>query len=99
MSDPTAGSQEPAPKYLLGRIVATPRALAAIPNDDILAALARHSQGDWGDLEPHDVKANEDAFQRGERLFSQYHSTQQIMFWIITEWDRSVTTVLLPEDY
>jgi hypothetical protein len=99
MSESTVGSREPVAKFDLGRIVATPRALASIPNDEILVALSRHARGEWGDLEPHDVKVNEDALQRGGRLLSQHHSTQRIKFWIITEWDRSVTTVLLPEDY
>jgi hypothetical protein len=87
------------PKFRLGHIVATPAALRDIPNDEILAALGRHANGDWGTLDPHDVKVNESALQYGGRLFSQYHSKQKIQFWIITEWDRSVTTVLLPEDY
>jgi hypothetical protein len=99
MSESTTGSRAPAAKFDLGRVVATPNALNHIPNDEILTALSRHVRGDWGDLDSHDVKANENALQSGGRLFSQYHSTQGIMFWIITEWDRSATTVLLPEEY
>jgi hypothetical protein len=87
------------PKFSLGQIVATPGALREISNDEILTALGRHANGDWGTLDPHDVKVNENALQHGGRLLSQYHSTQKIKFWIITEWDRSATTVLLPEDY
>lgn len=88
-----------APKFCLGQIVATPGALRVIPNDEILAALARHANGDWGALEPHDLAVNESALANGGRLFSAYDSLAGVRFWIITEWDRSATTVLLPEDY
>lgn len=92
MSDQTA-------KFSLGQMVATPNALAQIPHDEILAALSRHVQGDWGTLDKEDLDSNEQALQKGGRLFSSYHSSQNVKFWIITECDRSVTTVLLPEDY
>lgn len=94
----SAASNIPA-KFLLGRIVATPNALASIPNPEILSALQRHVRGDWGTLDAEDRDANEQALRHGGRLFSAYHSTQSVKFWIITEWNRSVTTVLLPEDY
>ena len=87
------------PKFSLGQIVATPNALAAIPNDEVLNALSRHVRGDWGTLDAEDLNANERALRSGGRLFSSYHSSQNVKFWIITECDRSVTTVLLPEDY
>jgi len=86
-------------KFALGRIVATPNALNQIPNDEILNALSRHIRGDCGALDPEDRQANEHALKHEGRLFSQYNSAQNIKFWIITECDRSVTTVLLPEDY
>ncbi len=92
MSDQTA-------KFSLGQMVATPNALAHISNDEILLALSRHVRGDWGELDKEDLESNERALKTGGRLFSRYVSSQQIPFWIITEWDRSVTTVLLPEDY
>jgi hypothetical protein len=87
------------PKFLLGQVVATPNALNQIPNGEILTALNRHVRGDWGTLDKEDSDANEHALQKGGRLFSAYHSTQNVKFWIITEWNRSVTTVLLPMDY
>ena len=86
-------------KFLLGRIVATPNLLASVPNLEILSALERHVRGDWGTLDAEDRDANENALKHGGRLFSAYHSTQDVKFWIITEWNRAVTTVLLPEDY
>ncbi|MGA9451865.1 MAG: hypothetical protein WBW41_11060 [Verrucomicrobiia bacterium] len=79
--------------------MATPHVLTAVHNEEILAALSRHVRGDWGTLGPEDWKTNEDALKHGGRLFSQYHSKAGVTFWIITEWDRSATTVLLPEDY
>ena len=99
MSQTTAGGGSPQPKFMLGRIVATPNALNQIPNDEILLALSRHERGDWGELDPEDRNANENSLKHGGRLFSRYFSTAKVKFWIITEWDRNVTTVLLPEDY
>ena len=94
-------TQKPAvgPKFSLGQLVATPNAINHIPNDEILPALTRHVRGDWGTLDKEDWDANEQALVRGGRLFSAYFSTHNVKFWIITECDRSVTTVLLPEDY
>ena len=99
MNQTTAGCNELQPKFILGEIVATPNALNNIPNDEILNALSRHAQGDWGTLDAEDLQSNERALRFGGRLFSAYLSTQNVKFWIITECDRSVTTVLLPEDY
>jgi hypothetical protein len=86
-------------KFPLGRLTATPGVLAAIPNEEIQTALSRHSNGDWGLLDAEDLKANDRALIEGTRLLSAYESTDHTRFWIITEWDRSVTTILLPEEY
>jgi len=83
----------------LGKVVATPGALARIPKDCILEALTRHSLGDWGDVCPEDREHNDDAAEHGERVLSVYTAADGTKFWIITEWDRSCTTVLLPEEY
>ena len=83
----------------LGRIVATPNARLRIPNDEILKAIARHQAGDWGELSQEDRAANDHALAEGTRILSPYHTADGMKFWIITEADRSVTTVLLPEDY
>ena len=85
--------------FKLGQTVATPNVLEAVPQDEIFAALQRHRNCDWGDVCPQDKWTNDRAIQDGERLFSVYHSKEGIKFWIITEWDRSATTVLLPKDY
>lgn len=88
-----------AAKFPLGRLVSTPNALESIPNPEILAALQRHLTGDWGDVDEHDRKENELSLKEGFRLLSVYRSARGAKFWIITEADRSATTVLLPEDY
>ncbi len=84
----------------LGRIVATPGALELLreAGEDPLRYLARHASGDWGDLFPHDRRENERSLRHGWRLHSSYPVGEKTI-WIITEADRSVTTILLPEDY
>jgi hypothetical protein len=86
-------------KFVLGQIVATRNAVSQLTRSDTFRALARHRIGDWGELCTEDRDANERALLHGGRLFSKYKSEKDIVFWIITEADRSVTTILLPEDY
>ena len=86
-------------KLPLGRIVATPAAHGTVSQPDIVAALRRHAVGDWGDMTPDDRAVNEDALKSNERILSVYRSATGTTFWVITEADRSVTTVLLPDDY
>lgn len=86
-------------KFDLGQLVATPNALANLNPEDVAAAVRRHLTGDWGELDEHDRLENESALTNGSRLFSAYRNRGGTKFWIITESDRSVTTVLLPEDY
>lgn len=86
-------------RFPLGRIVATPAALAAVSHDEITLALDRHVVGDWGDVCPEDREENEFSVDKHLRLLSVYHAKNGTKFWIITEADRSATTVLLPEDY
>lgn len=95
MSNPTIAT----PKFPLGRLMATPNALNSVPDGEIQCAIVRHHCGDWGDVCPGDRAANEAALIEGSRLFSVYRTPSGRKFWIITEWDRSLTTVLLPEDY
>lgn len=83
----------------LGQTVITANAASALKDEDVLIALHRHSTGDWGHLCPEDRTANEGALVNGTRLLSSYRSKTGIAFWIITEADRSLTTVLLPVDY
>ncbi len=85
--------------FPLGQTVITRNALARLQAEDVYQALARHARGDWGDLDPEDVAENELSITEGCRLLSAYTDRNGMKFWIITEWDRSVTTVLMPEDY
>lgn len=83
----------------LGRVCATPGALESIDRESLNAALRRHASGDWGELGPEDKTANDDALQHGARILSAHVSLSGTKFWIITEADRSLTTVLLPSEY
>ena len=86
--------------FPLGRLVATPGALDALTQEQILTVLRRHANGDWGDMDAEDTASNNRALANGdERIFSSYQLTPTLKVWVITEWDRSVTTVLLPSEY
>jgi hypothetical protein len=96
------GRHEPARRvvrFAMGRIVATPGALRTIDNQTIIQSLARHARGDWGDMDAEDKALNDLALKNGGRLVSRYPAKSGEPFWIITEADRSATTVLLPEEY
>jgi len=84
-------------KFELGRTMITPGVEAL--EIGVQGLLRRHASGDWGDCCPEDVATNESALKHGERLFSVYTVAEDTKVWIITEWDRSVTTILLPEEY
>lgn len=86
-------------KFPLGRTVITRTALATLTTEDVQTALGRHVAGDWGDVDENDRRENELSLGQGFRLLSVYHGQNGTKFWIITEADRSATTVLLPEDY
>lgn len=86
-------------RFSLGQLLATSGVLAEVSTGDISSALARHAMGDWGDLGQEDINENNRALNEGARLLSSYRSSTRVKFWIITEWDRSVTTVLLPSEY
>lgn len=95
-----------APRFSLGRVLATPAALAALEaaGEDFSTYLSRHQHGDWGELDNHDRKANEDALKFGNRLLSSYRLKDGTKIWIITEAQndagyRTATTCLLPSDY
>ncbi len=87
------------PKFSLGQTVVTRTALAVLSALDVAGALYRHERGDWGETGRDDAQANERALKQGERLLSVYRTAAGVKFWVISEWDRSATTVLLPEDY
>lgn len=88
-------------RFPLGQVVITRNALHTLSAADVHQALRRHAAGDWGDVCEEDRQENEFSLDKHLRLFSAYHTTEipPRKFWIITEADRSATTVLLPEDY
>ncbi len=86
-------------RFQLGRLTATPSVLELVPRSELLAAVKRHQCGDWGKLSENDRQANHDALRNGGRILSAYRSNKDVPFWIVTEEDRSHTTVLLPSEY
>ncbi len=84
----------------LGRLVATPHALALLEKAKLstFAIFARQERGDWGDVDIEDAMTNEQALIYGGRLMSVY-KLEVGTIWAITEADRSATTLLLPEEY
>lgn len=98
-SSEASPSGDPPLLFPSGRVSATSQALAVLNEADIIDALGRHFRGDWGDIDAEDKAANDAALIYGHRLLSAYGSRGGARFWIITEWDRSATTVLLPAEY
>lgn len=96
----TPGRAYNVPRFPLGQVVATPGALALLERYGLSASqfLARHVRGDWGDVPPEDAAANDQAITAGNRVLSAY-VVGDARIWIISEWDRSVTTVLMPSEY
>jgi hypothetical protein len=89
------------PLFDLGQLVATPGALAALEKSgqNAMAFLSRHVSGDWGDLPKEDREENQLSLAKGFRLLSSYSTSAGDRIWIITEADRSHSTVLLPDEY
>lgn len=88
-----------ASRFPIGRLVITPGAWDGLTQDDVIRGLVRHMVGDWGELDEFDWKQNECAVDGDLRLLSRYSARSGTVFWIITEHDRSVTTILLPNEY
>ena len=83
----------------LWEMVITQGAMAELTPADVLKAFSRHARGDWGDLCDEDKQENEFSLQHGYRLLSRYHADNGTTFYVITEHDRSITTVLLTTEY
>lgn len=96
----TLQTNQAKPLFKLGQTVATPGALEAMEQAAIspMDLLRRHQRGDWGDLDKEDKQSNDQALSLGDRIFSAY-KFDAVKFWVITECDRSATTILLPEEY
>ena len=85
--------------FKLGRLVITTNAAIRLRQQEVFDALRQYAQCDWGDVVDEDWRMNDEAVKNGDRLVSAYHDSNKEKFYIITEADRSATTVLLPEDY
>ena len=91
-------------KFPLGKVVMTRGVNDEIAGNAnfskfVLKSLKRHAQCDWGDLGREDMTSNDSALEKKDRLFSAYIEEGLKKIWIITEWDRSVTTILFPDEY
>ena len=97
----TTGRRATLPRFPLGKLVATPRALRLLAQHKVepFDLILRHVGGDYGAIDAEDVSANEAALKRGHRILSSYPLSSDKKLWIITEADRSVTTLLLPDEY
>lgn len=87
--------------FPLGRTLATPGALETLETLGIEPStlLDRHLACDWSDMDKEDQKSNREAVKNGSRVFSSYRLADDVKIWVITESDRSVTTILLPSEY
>jgi hypothetical protein len=90
------------PQFDLGQVVMTPGVQNLLTGEDDMQRLSNiithHREGDWGDVDPEDQATNDEAVELGERILGS-HRLGGKKIWVITEWDRSVTTALLPEEY
>lgn len=94
-------NSNPRPRFSLGRTLATPGALDALAasGESAIKFLSRHVRGDWGEISDDDKFLNEQALLDGDRLLSAYRTSHDVKIWVITEADRSATTILLPDEY
>ena len=97
----TTNKQSTITRFALGQTFITPGAEEAlqIAGQTATEFLRRHMSGDWGDLSDEDVKENEFSLKEGLRLLSAYQTGKGQKLWIVTEADRSATTILLPSEY
>ena len=89
------------PLFELGQLVGTPGAFQALQDagQEPLEFILRHVTGDWGQLDDEDKRENDLSVEQGFRILSAYELNTGEKIWVITEWDRSATTILLPSEY
>lgn len=89
------------PRFRAGKLLMTAGVNDLVQQGELnpVPYLRRHLDGDWGDLCDEDRRSNDAALKNGDRLVSSYRVSDDLKLWIITEWDRSVTTLLLPDEY
>ena len=87
--------------FPLGQVVATPGALRALQKaeQEPREFIYRHVNGDWGEVDKHDKQVNDLSVHHGFRILSAYTTSAGDQIWVITEADRSATTILLPDEY
>lgn len=95
----TKAQVSPAKRLQAGLVVATLGVRESIPTADLNQTLRRHLRGDWGEVSAADKVSNDEALESGLRIISAYTSQNRVKFWIITERNRSATTLLLPSEY
>jgi hypothetical protein len=88
-------------QFSLGQVFATPGAIEALSENgqNAIEFLHRHQRGDWGCLSDEDKRENEFSVDKELRIFSAYKLNDNTKIWVITEADRSATTILLPSEY
>ena len=86
-------------EFPLGQTVITSNAQRTLHPEDVVQCMARHAANDWGEVNDEDKHLNDQALKDDDRILSAYTDRNGVKFWIITEADRSATTILLPEDY
>lgn len=91
--------QDKKARFRCGQLCATPAALDKVGKAGLIQLLERHLSGDWGDTCESDARTNEEALRSGNRIISWYQVSKELRIMIITEADRSATTILLPEEY
>lgn len=91
--------QDKKARFRCGQLCATPAALDKVGRAGLIWLLERHLSGDWGDTCESDARTNEEALRSGNRIISWYQVSKELRIMIITEADRSATTILLPEEY
>ena len=110
MSTPSTSTTPAAPRFELGQLCQTPGAQTVLQRHQVnpFELIGRHVRGDWGDICKEDARANEEALREDARVLSAYvlspplcegETLSPAKVWVITEADRSVTTLLLPEEY
>lgn len=86
-------------RFRIGRLALTGDAIASVPVEEWIIGLSRHIRGDWGLFDEEDRQENEFSVDKHLRLLSAYETEDGVKYWIITEADRSQTTILLPDNY
>ena len=85
--------------FPLGAVRVTYGVEHALDSSDVVTGITRHARGDWGEVDEHDWSQNDDFVENGGQLLSQYTAKNGTLYWVVTESNRSATTVLLPEEY